>query len=202
MFRSVSLLFIGLLVCTVAGAEAAAVKPPAHLRVGYSSISGSAVIPWIAVDKGIFGKYDLEVELIYIGSGTAAMQSLLSGTTQIGVQGIEPVMRVNAQGSDTVMVAGITTKPPFSMIVRPEIREPRDLKGKAMGVSRYGSTTDLLLRLTLEKWGLKPEVDVAIIQMGGVPPILSGMQSKTIVGGPISRSEERRVGKECRSRWS
>ena len=163
----------------------AASRTVTHLRVGYSSISGSAVIPWIAVDKGLFAKYELDVELVYI-AGAAAMQSLLSGTTQIGVQGIEPVMRVNAQGSDTVMIAGLVTKPPFSMIVRPEIREPKDLRGKAMGVSRYGSTTDLLLRLTLEKWGLKPEVDVAIIQMGGVPPILSGMQSKTIVGGPIS----------------
>jgi NitT/TauT family transport system substrate-binding protein len=176
----------GLLVYAKGGPCEAASRSAIRLRVGYSSISGSAVIPWIAVDKGIFGKYDLEVELIYIGSGTSAMQSLLSGTTQIGVQGIEPVMRVNAQGSDTVMIAGLVTKPPFSMIVRPEIREPKDLKGKAMGVSRYGSTTDLLLRLTLEKWGLRPEVDVAIIQMGGVPPILSGMQSKTIVGGPIS----------------
>ena len=55
-----------------------------------------------------------------------------------------------------------------------------------MGVSRYGSSTDLLLRLTLDKWGLKPEQDVHILQMGGVPPILHGMQSKKIAGGPLS----------------
>jgi len=181
-FRTIgaTILLIGL-VC----GEVFAASAKTQLRVAYSSISGSAVIPWIAVDKGIFAKYELDVELVYI-AGAAAMQSLLSGTTPIGVQGIEPVMRVNAQGNDTVMIAGLVTKPPFSMIVRPEIREPKDLRGKAMGVSRYGSTTDLLLRLTLDKWGLKPEVDVPIIQMGGVPPILSGMQSKKIFGGPIS----------------
>jgi NitT/TauT family transport system substrate-binding protein len=155
------------------------------LRVAYSSISGSAIVPWIALDKGLFTKYDLEVELIYV-AGSQAMQSLLSGTTQIGIQGIEPVFRVNVQGGDTVMILGLVTKPPFSIIVRPEIKDFRELKGKPIGITRYGSSTDLLLRLTLDKWGLKPETDVPILQMGGVPPILAGMQSKKIFGGPLS----------------
>src|SRR5918999_6494208 len=160
----------------------AATKPLTPLRVAYSSISGSAIVPWIAFDKGLFAKYDLDVELIYV-AGSQAMQSLLSGTTPIGIQGIEPVFRVNAQGGDTVMILGLVTKPPFSVIARPEIKDYRELKGKPMGVSRYGSSTDLLLRLTLDKWNLKPETDVPILQMGGVPPILAGMQSKKIFGG-------------------
>jgi NitT/TauT family transport system substrate-binding protein len=155
------------------------------LQVAYSSISGAAIVPWIAVDKGLFAKYDLDIELIYV-AGSQAMQSLLSGTTQIGIQGIEPVFRVNVQGGDTVMILGLVTKPPFSIIVRPEIKDFRELRGKAMGITRYGSSTDLLLRLTLEKWGFKPETDVPILQMGGVPPILAGMQSKRIFGGPLS----------------
>jgi ABC-type nitrate/sulfonate/bicarbonate transport system substrate-binding protein len=70
--------------------------------------------------------------------------------------------------------------------VRPEVKDYRELKGKAMGITRYGSSTDMLLRLTLEKWGFKPETDVPILQMGGVPPILAGMQSRRIFGGPLS----------------
>jgi ABC-type nitrate/sulfonate/bicarbonate transport system substrate-binding protein len=163
----------------------AATKPLTPLRVAYSSISGSAIVPWIAFDKGLFAKYDLDVELIYV-AGSQAMQSLLSGTTPIGIQGIEPVFRVNVQGGDTVMILGLVTKPPFSIIVRPEIKDFRELKGKPMGITRYGSSTDLLLRLTLDKWSLKPETDVPILQMGGVPPILAGMQSKKIFGGPLS----------------
>src|SRR5215467_9808947 len=155
------------------------------MRVAYSSISGSAVVTWLAVDKGLFAKNNLDVELIYV-AGSQAMQSLLSGTTPIGIQGIEPVFRVNAHGNDTVMILGMVTKPPFSIIVRPEIKDYHELKGKAMGITRYGSSTDLLLRLTLEKWGFKPEGDVPILQMGGVPPILARMQSKKIFGGPLS----------------
>jgi ABC-type nitrate/sulfonate/bicarbonate transport system substrate-binding protein len=156
-----------------------------QLRVAYSSISGAGIVTWLAVDKGLFAKNDLDVELIYV-AGSQAMQSLLSGTTPIGIQGIEPVFRVNAHGSDTVMLLGIVTKPPFSIMVRPEIKDYRELKGKPMGITRYGSATDLLLRLTLDKWGLKPEIDVPILQMGGVPPILAGLQSKKIFGGPLS----------------
>jgi NitT/TauT family transport system substrate-binding protein len=163
----------------------AATKALTPLRVAYSSISGSAIVPWIALDKGLFAKYDLDVELIYV-AGSQAMQSLLSGTTPIGIQGIEPVFRVNVHGGDTVMILGLVTKPPFSIIVRPEIKDFRELRGKPMGITRYGSSTDLLLRLTLDKWGFKPETDVPILQMGGVPPILAGMQSKKIFGGPLS----------------
>ena len=146
--------FVALIAILFSSPLFAASKASTQLRVAYSSISGSAVIPWIAVDKGIFAKYDLDVELIYV-AGSPAMQSLLGGTTQLGIQGIEPVMRVNAQGSDAVMIVGLVTKPPFSIIVRPEIREPKDLKGRAMGITRFGSTTDALLRLALDKWGLR-----------------------------------------------
>jgi NitT/TauT family transport system substrate-binding protein len=163
----------------------AATKPAVSLRVAYSSISGSAVVTWLAVDKGLFAKNNLDVELIYV-AGSQAMQSLLSGTTPIGIQGIEPVFRVNAHGNDTVMLLGVVTKPPFSIMVRPEIKDYRELKGKPMGITRYGSSTDMLLRLSLEKWGFKPEVDVPILQMGGVPPILAGMESRKIFGGPLS----------------
>src|SRR5258705_12786716 len=118
------------------------------LRVAYSSISGSAVVPWIAIDKGLFAKYDLDVELIYV-AGSQAMQSLLSGTTPIGLQAIEPVFPANAHGSDTVMIFGLVTKPPFSIIMRPELKEYRELKGKAMGITRYASAHGILLMSTL-----------------------------------------------------
>jgi ABC-type nitrate/sulfonate/bicarbonate transport system substrate-binding protein len=190
IFRLWALLILWALISSTSAAVA---KMP--LRVAYSSISGAGIVTWLAVDKGLFAKNDLDVELIYV-AGSQAMQSLLSGTTPIGIQGIEPVFRVNAHGGDTVMLLGIVTKPPFSIMVRPEIKEYRELKGKPMGITRYGSATDLLLRLTLDKWGLKPETDVPILQMGGVPPILAGMESQKIVGGPLSLPTLARAKKE------
>ena len=176
---------VSLFACALVAAIATTAAAKTSLRVAYSSISGAAVVTWLAVDRGLFAKNDLDVELIYV-AGSQAMQSLLSGTTPIGIQGIEPVFRVNAHGGDTVMILGMVTKPPFSIIVRPEIRDYRELKGKPMGITRYGSSTDLLLRLTLDKWNFKPEVDVPILQMGGVPPILAGIEARKIFGGPLS----------------
>ena len=97
-----------------AGVLATSASAKTTLRVAYSSISGSAVVPWIAVDKGLFAKYDLDVELIYV-AGSQAMQSLLGGTTPIGLQGIEPVFRVNAHGSDTVMPLMIVSGAPCAI---------------------------------------------------------------------------------------
>jgi ABC-type nitrate/sulfonate/bicarbonate transport system substrate-binding protein len=125
------LFLLGFLVPYASDAASKSVVP---LRAAYSSISGSAVVTWLAVDKGLFAKNDLDVELIYV-AGSQAMQSLLGGTTPIGIQGIEPVFRVNAHGSDTVMILGMVTKPPFSIIVRPEIKDYRELKGKPMGIT-------------------------------------------------------------------
>lgn len=156
------------------------------LKVAYSSIAGVTAVPWIAVEKGIFAKYGLDVELLYIAGQAQVTQSLLGGTTPVVLQGIESVMNSNAQGADLVMVAGIVNTVTFSIVVRPEIKEPKDLKGKPLGVTRYGSSTDFVLRYALEKWGLKPDVDVPILQMGGVPPILAGMEAKKIYGGPLS----------------
>ena len=121
-----------LLIVLASYPSGAATKPATPLRVAYSSISGSAIVPWIAFDKGLFAKYDLDVELIYV-AGSQAMQSLLSGTTPIGIQGIEPVFRVNVHGGDTVMILGLVTKPPFSIIVRPEIKDFRELERQADG---------------------------------------------------------------------
>src|SRR5947208_4723727 len=138
-------LSIFLLAVALPGATSTMAEARILLRMAYSSISGSAVVPWIAIDKGLFTKYDLDVELIYV-AGSQAMQSLLGGTTPIGLQGIEPVFRVNAHGSDTVMILGLVTKPPFSIIVRPEIKDYHELRGKAMGIDRYGSSAGMLVR--------------------------------------------------------
>src|SRR5678815_3565782 len=169
----------------IAGAPVTETSARTMVRVAYSSISGACIVTCLAVDRGLFVLSDLVVELINVFC-FQAMQWLLSGTTPIRIQRIEPVFRVNAHGSDTVMILGMVTKPPFSIIVRPEIKDYRELKGKPMGITRYGSSTDMLLRLSLEKWGFKPEIDVPILQLGGVPPILAGMESRKIVGGPLS----------------
>jgi ABC-type nitrate/sulfonate/bicarbonate transport system substrate-binding protein len=82
-------------------------------------------------------------------------------------------------------------------VTRPDVTRPEDLRGQRLGVSRLGSATHFALRAALQQWGLDPERDAAVVQMGGVPEIRAGLESGAIVGGTLSLptlAQARRAG--------
>jgi ABC-type nitrate/sulfonate/bicarbonate transport system substrate-binding protein len=85
-----------------------------------------------------------------------------------------------------VIIGGVVNVPSFYLFVQPSIKKPEDLKGRALGITRYGASTDVSLRAFLKKYGLEADRDVKILQMGGQPEILAGMQAKVIQGGILS----------------
>jgi NitT/TauT family transport system substrate-binding protein len=96
------------------------------------------------------------------------------------------IVTVNLAGGDVVIVGGVVNVPSFYLFVQPSIKRQEDLKGKALGITRFGASTDGSLRLLLKKWRLEPDRDVKIIQMGGQPEILAGMQAGVVQGGILS----------------
>ena len=72
----------------------------------------------------------------------------------------------------------------------PDVKKIEDLRGKALGVTRFGASTDFVLRYALPLWGLEPGKDVKILQMGGQPEILAGMKSGAIQGAPVTSPNE------------
>jgi NitT/TauT family transport system substrate-binding protein len=88
-------------------------------------------------------------------------------------------------GSDVVIVGAINNTLVFWMMTTPEVQAYADLRGKRLGITRLGSGTDSAARFALAKWGLRPDEDVAIIQMGGVPEILAGLQTGAIQAGVL-----------------
>jgi NitT/TauT family transport system substrate-binding protein len=161
-------------------------KEPIRLRITYSSISAASLVTWVAKDAGIFQKYGLDVGLIYIGGGTMAMSTTISGETQITQGAGTGSILARLSGADTVMFATILDTTPQSLMVQPDIRGPRDLKGKRLGITRFGSLSDFGVRKYLQIVGLDPDKDVRLIQMGGLPEILSGIQAGAIQGGALS----------------
>jgi len=157
-----------------------------RLRVTYSSISAASLVTWVAKDAGIFQKHGLDVGLVYIGGGTLAMSTTLSGETQITQGAGTGSILARLSGSDAVIFATILDTTPQSLMVQPEIRGPQDLKGKKLGITRFGSLSDFGVRKYLQTVGLEPERDVTILQMGGIPEILGGMQGGAINGGALS----------------
>lgn len=165
----------------------AAAKPTVRkVTSSYNAISGTQMAFWMPKEAGIFDKYGLDVNLVLMQAASVAAAALVSGDAQISSNSGAFVVESNFSGSDLVMVAAVVNSMIFSLMVDPSIKSPNDLKGKKLGITKFGSATDFSARFALKQWGLEPDKDVTILQMGGVPEILTGMEAKGIQGGPLS----------------
>ena len=173
--------------------------PPVLHKVAaaYSSLSGSQMPIYLAVENGLFAKHGLEVEATYIASGTTALQSLLANEIQFTAgSGGEPTAAYLNGAPAQILLGWINTFPNLFM-VDPSITSPEQLRGKPIGISRFGGQPHVAARLALKKWGLNPDSDVQYLQLGGVPEILAGMQSGAVVGGvftPPTNVRARQLG--------
>ncbi|HEV8725092.1 MAG TPA: ABC transporter substrate-binding protein [Candidatus Binatia bacterium] len=172
-------------------------EKPIRINLGYSSISGSQAILRVIGDAGIFSKNGLDVSLVLIAGGSGIIQALIAGDLPIAVVSGEPSILARLQGADTVILGGLINLIDFSIITAPEVKKPQDLKGKKLGVSRFGSSTDFVVRYALDKWGLVPDRDVAILQIGSQPARLTALKSGTVHGtivGPPADIVARKSG--------
>ena len=145
------------------------------LNVGYSAISEEQLPAWIAKETGIFEKNGLDVQLIYFTGGTTTVQALVSGEVPISQVAGPAVVNSALAGSDIIIVAGGATSLDYWLMSRPEIKRPEQLKGGSVAISAFGTASDFVARYALEKIGLTPGKDVAIVQVGGVPDRLGAL---------------------------
>jgi NitT/TauT family transport system substrate-binding protein len=157
-----------------------------QLKVAYPTTVGSMAVLWVTKEARIFEKHGLQVELIYIGGSSKVVQAMLAKEIPIAEIAIPAVIQANLAGADLVMVAGPNHKPGQKIMVRPEIKTREELKGKKIGVTRFGTSDDFLLRYVLGQWGIAPDREVALIQMGGSQETLAGMIAKSVDGGLLS----------------
>lgn len=167
----------------------------ATLKVGYPTTVGSMAVLWVTKEARLFEKHGLEVELIYIGGSSKVVQAMLAREIPIAEIAIPAVIQANLAGADLVMLAGPNHKPGQKVMVKPEIKTPEQLKGKRIGITRFGTSDDFLLRYVLGQWGIQPDREVAIIQMGGSQEILAGLASKSVDGGLLSSPLHLRAAK-------
>jgi len=145
------------------------------LNVGYSAISEEQLPAWIAKETGIFEKNGLAVQLIYFTGGTTTVQALVSGEVPISQVAGPAVVNSALAGSDIIIFAGGATSLDYWLMSRPEIKRPEQLKGGSVAISAFGTASDFVARYALEKIGLTPGKDVAIVQVGGVPDRLGAL---------------------------
>ena len=156
------------------------------ITIGYSSISPASSSAWFAYEGGFFRKYGLDAQLIFIESGSRMVQTLISGDVVAAQVAGAPVIQSNLQGSGVVIIAGLLNTMDYKFVVARDITRPDQLKGKTVAVSRVGSSSDFATRYTLEKYGLVPDKDVAILQIGSQPARFSALESGRIHGVMIA----------------
>ncbi len=154
----------------------------------HSARTMSQAMPWIAEEAGLFRKYDLDFQLVYISSAPMVTAALLGGDAQVAISGGEAIIRAHAQGAtDLVFIGSAKNTLTHSIMGRAEIKRPEDLKGKKLGVSRLGSNSHYFVIQALRKNGMEPS-DVTFIQTGGqvenLAALFSGNVDAATMTGP------------------
>ena len=170
-------LFCSLLLVITAVRQSNAQPQLEKLRVIYSAIGGSQASVWVPYEAGIFRKHGLDVELLYVAGGGRAAAVVQSGEVPIGIFTGGSVVSANLAGGDLVMIASSMNAMTFVIMARAEIKRVEDLKGKKIGISRFGSATDFGLRYAEEQWPIKRQKDFAVIQVGGVTDVFNALRA-------------------------
>jgi NitT/TauT family transport system substrate-binding protein len=156
----------------------------ARIAVGAASV---AHLPgWTAVEGGYFSREGLHPELVQIGGGPQTVAALLGGDVSLAQVYSQPLLSARLSGADTLILAGLINQPLFSVMSVPSVERPQDLRRKRVGITTYGSASDLALRLALRKWGLNADTDVSILQVRGIPEILGALRAGAIDAGIVS----------------
>jgi NitT/TauT family transport system substrate-binding protein len=150
------------------------------LNISYSALVPSGAPFWIAQDLKLFEREGLKTQLIYINAAARVMAAILAGEVQISLSGVSPLVLTYAQGSDPVAIAGAVNQINVAIFARPEIRGSEDLRGKRLGITRFGGLTDFSAQYALKKWGLQPAKDVAIIQIGDASALMGAMAGNAV----------------------
>jgi NitT/TauT family transport system substrate-binding protein len=156
------------------------------LVLGWSAVSALNSPYWVIKDAGFAKQEGLDVDLIYIASSSTMAQAQLAGNVALSTANSQVVVDVGLQGGDLLAIGAVINEVAFYVMAPPEIKSVRDLKGKPVGVTRFGASTDFAIRKLLEKYGLQPIRDVPIIQIGGLPEIAAALSKRSIYAAPMS----------------
>ena len=160
-------------ISTSAGAAGEATR---KIRAAITSISGAMVPPWAAHEAGIFRRYGLDVEVIAMPSGIQGMGALIAGEVAFVQIAGGTTAGAAVSGADVKIVATTVGTLLLNLVARPEIEKPEQLRGKNIGISRYGTSLHTGARIAMKHFGLEPGKDVAIVEIGSGDWIVGALQ--------------------------
>ena len=172
---------VWLLLLVIATADA---QSQDKIKLAYSSTDTLNQIWTIAQNAGFYKKNGLDVDLVYIGSTTVGIAAIVSQDIQVGNAAGSGVANAAVRGADTVSVGCVINVLAYELVVLDSIKSAEDLKGKSIGISRFGSASDVAARELLKGLNLRPMEDVKILQVGGASERAAGFSRGIIAGFP------------------
>jgi NitT/TauT family transport system substrate-binding protein len=166
-------------------ADVASAAALTKIRVGYPSPSASMYPLFVTKEAGLFEKNGLDAELIYV-QGVQMVQVHVAGQLDFTSTSGIVTLQSSVSGADLILLANSIESHLMKIMAHPSISGPPDLKGKSIGVTRFGSLTDLALRPVLEQWKLEPNKDVSLVQIGRLSDLVPAIQQKRIAAGMLS----------------
>jgi NitT/TauT family transport system substrate-binding protein len=159
--------------------------PRAHAQMKKLNLSYTATSPYQAVmiitqQAGLFRKNGIDASLIFVAGGSLGIQAMVGGDVPITQADGSASVAASVAGLDVVMIASFLNTFPYSLVSLPEIKTVEQLKGGKIAISRFGSATDLSVKMALAKVGLNPEKDVTLLQVGAQTARVAALQSKNV----------------------
>ena len=154
------------------------------IRVSYSSTDTLNSLWTIAGDAGFYKKHGLDADVVHIGSSTTTISAIVAQDVQVGNAAGSGIANAAVRGADVVSAGCVVNVLAYELVVLESIKSAEDLKGKSIGISRFGSGSDVAARELLKGLSLKPMEDVKILQVGGASERAAGFSRGVIAGFP------------------
>jgi NitT/TauT family transport system substrate-binding protein len=173
-------------------AAPAALQP---LRVGFANVAAAHAPLYVALESGTFARHGLDVDLTNLGSAVTSQAAILAGDVQAAGLGGSSTIAAKLAGADLDIVAAIFDTVPYQVLSTPDITTIADLRGKTIGINRFGGAADFVTRYLLRQAGVDPEREATMLQVGAqserVAALQNGAVQATLVDPPFQALAER-----------
>ncbi|HEX5606251.1 MAG TPA: ABC transporter substrate-binding protein, partial [Candidatus Binatia bacterium] len=147
--------------------------------VSYGGTAGYQLPLWVNKEFGFSKKYGVDLEIILIQAGSPNIQALVGGSLQLTQTAASSAVIGASQGAPVVIVATLENKLPMLLISRPEIKDPQQLRGKVIGINRFGGSNDAAVLMAMKAWKIDPK-EISMLQTGGTSARMAALISKKV----------------------
>jgi NitT/TauT family transport system substrate-binding protein len=168
---------------------------PEALRVGFANVTAVHAALLAADEGGLFARNGLDVDLVNLGPSQTVQAALLSGEAPVASVSGSSTLNVILAGGDLAIVGAVFDTMHYQLATTPDVSDLAGLRGKIIGVNRFGGAADSILRYVLKQSAIEPERDLRILQVGAQTERLAALRSgaiqATLVDPPFQVLAER-----------